>query len=642
MSAAGYAWGVVALVVVLLAIADSARGLRRRLLPAWEGAPARLAELVLGTSVLLVLLELLGVLGVLVRPALVGASLVTAVLVRLVRRTAAPSPARQQLDRPGAGAWLAIAAVLTQWLTSIRFSSRHGIDGVDALHYHLPFAAHFVQDHSITTVHRLDALGDTTWYPLNSELLHAAGMVLLRTDVLSLVLDLVSFAAVLLAVWVLASAYGAGTPALIATCVLLGVMGPVYAGSAMNDWFSVWPLVAALAVLAVSRTRSLPVVLVAGLACGIAVGTKLTMLAPAACVLALVLLLGRLRAAFPALLAMLATGGFWYARDLAVTGNPFPLVPDGLPRPATPDLDALSYSVLHYLGNGSVVHRWYVPGLRWYLGPGWVVVLVLTVIGLLLPLWRRRTDPVLVAASAAGLLGLAVYLLAPTGAAGARGVPYLFQYNIRYALITLLLGLLLLVVVTAPSRWVNAVLAGLLLVTLVRHQAWVTGWWSYDLVKVALVLVVLLVLRRLSPKVLLTGVVVLLLLVPSFEKRYDARAYAGGSGQDALVAAVGASGQRVGIVGRPIQYPYFGRRLGNRVSYVGHLGADESFTDITSCREFAGAVNRQRLTFVVVQVALARPVPRALAWLRHDPVAQQVVGNDVGWVFAISGPLSCP
>src|SRR5207344_2387023 len=70
-----YLFGVVGLAAVTIPMALAAVRLRRLLLPGWEGAPARLAEAVLGVALLTVLLQLLGALGILVPAVLIVSSL---------------------------------------------------------------------------------------------------------------------------------------------------------------------------------------------------------------------------------------------------------------------------------------------------------------------------------------------------------------------------------------------------------------------------------------------------------------------------------------------------------------------------------------------------------------------------------------
>src|SRR3954449_3731382 len=81
MSFGDYLQGSIELIAVAAAIGYAAVGLRGRLLPGWTGASARLAEVVLGLSLLIVILELVGGVGlyrpgwVLVATLLVGVGL---------------------------------------------------------------------------------------------------------------------------------------------------------------------------------------------------------------------------------------------------------------------------------------------------------------------------------------------------------------------------------------------------------------------------------------------------------------------------------------------------------------------------------------------------------------------------------------
>ena len=63
------------LAAVAIPMALAAVRLRGRLLPGWEGAPARLAEAVLGVALLTVLLQLLGAFGILLAAVLIPAAL---------------------------------------------------------------------------------------------------------------------------------------------------------------------------------------------------------------------------------------------------------------------------------------------------------------------------------------------------------------------------------------------------------------------------------------------------------------------------------------------------------------------------------------------------------------------------------------
>ena len=71
----GYLWGVVQLALVVVPIGFSTFRLRQRLLPAWEGAPARLVEAIVGVAIVIWLSEVLGTFGLFYAGTLIVAAL---------------------------------------------------------------------------------------------------------------------------------------------------------------------------------------------------------------------------------------------------------------------------------------------------------------------------------------------------------------------------------------------------------------------------------------------------------------------------------------------------------------------------------------------------------------------------------------
>ena len=126
---------------------------------------------------------------------------------------------------------------------------------------------------------------------------------------------------------------------------------------------------------------------VVGLAAGLAAGTKLNFLLPAAVlVLGLVAVAARgrrLEALAAGGLAALAGGGYWYLRNLAHTGNPLPwfdgIGPISLPAPEQALGGREAHSVLGYLSDGTVWSEWFLPGLEHGLGNLWPLVLLASV-----------------------------------------------------------------------------------------------------------------------------------------------------------------------------------------------------------------------------------------------------------------------
>ena len=140
-----------------------------------------------------------------------------------------------------------------------------------------------------------------------------------------------------------------------------------------------------------------------GLAAGLAAGTKLNFLLPAAVLvvgLALIAPRGRRWSAlWLAGLAALAGGGYWYLRNLVHAGNPLPWIhhlgPITLPAPEQALGGREAHSVLGYLTDGTVWSDWFFPGLHQALWIVWPLLAAAALAGLLLAspnLSGRRAD----------------------------------------------------------------------------------------------------------------------------------------------------------------------------------------------------------------------------------------------------------
>jgi hypothetical protein len=363
-----------------------------------------------------------------------------------------------------------IGLVFAHWGLTTKDALDRGIFNFDSLWYHMPFAADMVQSHSVTGLHYPETVFTNWFYPQNSELLHATGILLTHRDTLSLFLNFGFLALSFLAAWCIGRPYGRGhltvvAAAIVLECHTLVVREP---GAAKNDLVAAALLLAAVAILVNARIRvsrqdpraaAFPgwAVAAAGLATGLAVGTKSTAVAMAAALtLALIVLApaGRRRAAagwwfIPAILG----GGYWYLRNLIVAGNPLPqatsLGPISLPHPERLQEGRPNFNIVHYATDTGVWRHYFEPGLHQAFGALWPLVLLSAVAGGLLALFRAR-DGLTRWMGAVALLGLVAYLFTPLSAAGAEGAPVGFGINIRYAIPPLLLGLTLLPL--APRR----------------------------------------------------------------------------------------------------------------------------------------------------------------------------------------------
>ena len=621
--------GVALLAAIAIALALGARGVRRRLLPELEGPTAVLADAILAISALVALAELLGVVGLLhVVPLLVSAAAVGAGGLVLGRRAAPARQPRAAVEARGGPAltWvsLAVAAlVFASWVRRTLVSLDFGVGGVDSTWYHLTFAAEFAEG-SLARVPYTDVDFLTSFYPANVELLHAVGMLAFGTAALSPLLSLGALALGLLAGWCLGRPFGVAPLTLLATSVAFALPAMVVsqAGEAKNDAAALAFLLAAVVFLLVTpaATRT-PTLALAGAATGLAVGTKLNLLAPAGALFVATVVLHR-RAALAFAGAALATGGYWFARNLVATGNPLPWL-GPLPQPAEPRSEDTLPPLSDYLLDASAWEEFFLPGLESTLGPAWFVLLAFALGGAAVAL--ARGTPAVRAVAAVALLTVAAYVVTPATAAGPEGRPVGFTLNVRYVIPALLLGLCLLCVVA--RRWaapVAAVLAVLVVVTqLGGDDVWREEYSRPALVLLALGLAGLAVTRAVGrPRVVLAVVaaVVALGLWPlerDFHRRQYAAAlqpyttwslfdtrpvYAWARGQKDLRLAV------TGSTGAFFQFPLRGPGLENDVEVIGRHGPHGSFTPITDCGELAEALRPHTHAVVTPYLDIWRPL----------------------------------
>lgn len=695
VSAGSYILSALALAAVGLSLGFTAFQLRRRLLPAWEGAPARLVEAVVGIALLIWLGELLGTLQIFYAPVLVASCLLTSGLIAwrirpsVLKQSPLPGGGTDLGDHPeeaapaapaagggsksvtgpggpGALGWVVtigvVALVFAHWGLTTKDALDRGIFNFDSLWYHMPFAADMVQNHSVTGLHYTETIFTNWFYPQNSELLHATGILLTHRDTLSLFLNFGFLALSFLAAWCIGRPYGRGHLTVVAAAVVLECHTLVVRepGAAKNDLVAAALLLAAVAILvnvwAAHRERGseeegkgrggLPVgwpLAAAGLAVGLSVGTKSTAVAMAAGLTLAVLVLapaGRRWAAagwwfVPALLG----GGYWYLRNLIVAGNPLPqatsLGPISLPHPERLQEGRPDFSIVHYATDTGVWRDYFEPGVHQAFGALWPLVIAGAVVGGLLALFRAR-DSVLRWMGAVVLLGLVAYLFTPLSAAGAEGAPVGFAINIRYVIPPLLLGMVLLpVAFRRLEGWREWVLLALLLAILVitdRSDAALRDpARTFGLALAFILVVVPAVLvwgsRRSAsvpgggspaatgpagPRAWSLGFATLALLVLAIgyplQRHYLNDRFASGSEvpglnlESAYVWARDKSNARIGLAGTTagfLQYGFYGTDLSNQVIYLGKKGPHGAYNAIPTCAAFRTAVNAADLDYLV-------------------------------------------
>jgi hypothetical protein len=678
-SVARYLLGVAALFVICGSLGVSAVALRRRLLPEWAGAIARLTEAVIGLAMLIVVLELLGTVG-LFRLGPITAVCAALGAVLWIRRARRPLRGRSVGGgRLGlsvgltAVALLAVAAVFAEWASPTLQAYDVGVHVVDSLWYHLPWAAAMAQTGHVTPLHFTDVDYLTSFYPATGEMLHGLGIVLLARDTLSPAFNLVWLALVLLAGYCVGAPFGRGAAtlsgvALVMAAPMLDFSQP---GGADNDVIGVFFLLASVALLLNGRERR-PAYVLAAVCAGIAAGVKLTLLGPVLALTVGVLAIAprgtRVRAAVWWLVPEFLAGGFWYVRNLIAVGNPLPWTSLGvLPTPVPPLQHGTDYSVAHYLTDGHVWSHFTQPALAAGLGGWWFLILGLAILGPLLCLLPRSSAVVRMLALVA-LASLGAYLVTPGSAAGPPGDPVGIAFNLRYAAPGLALALAVtpLAPVFEGFRRQAGLVGGLLAImvaTLAQPGLWPVRHTGGAIALGAVVLVVaLLALSVRGRAVAVAAGVVALLVCAGVAAGYGwQRHYLRGRYQFrpkvAYLAPVWAMFRtihdtRVGIVGTYssyLAYPLFGSDDSNRVQYIARHGPHGSFTPIASCAEFRRAVNAARVRYLITtprrefwRPKRLFPSPEA-GWIAFDPNARLVYERSAARqhiaVFELRGPL---
>jgi hypothetical protein len=711
-----YILGVIGLLVIALSVAIAGRTARRAALPAWTGTPALLADAVLAIGTLVLLAELLGLFGVLDGVILVVACLIVGggalrlepMLIRAGARVAhsgqdeepdlmeAPSASRLEL---GIAVLIALI-VAAQWAGPTLLSLDRGIYGGDSLWYHLPFAAHIAQSGSVTSLLYTDPLYLNWFYPQVSELVHAAGLLLLGNDFLSPLLNLGWLGLALFAGWCIGRPYGAGATSLAAVAAVMAanLLFSRQPGNANNDVVAIALFLSAVALLLNARWPGRPTaappmgaLLVAGLAAGLALGTKLTVVPPVlALTLGVIWVAGkgfRLRAAGAWIGAMAVGGGYWYARNLIVSGNPFPWQDIGPIHHAEALQGRHPYAIVHYATDTDVWGKYFTPALHERLGDLWPAYLGLAVIAVLVVLWRGgRIERML---GAVALLAAIAYLLTPLGASGPEGMPIGFRLNIRYLAPGLVLALTLLAIPPDFVRgrrarrlgdmerlWRLCTLAIFVVLIVVSAGAVeaidtdrIPGTAALALAVVALPLLLVFLSRRGLQAVPLAGIgaaaVVALAVGGRFaqdhylDERYSTAAPdypraehpAVELGQGLGAAYDWARGTRdlnialSGTLGALFQYGLWGGDSSNAVTYIGQHGPRGSFEEIPECPEWIAALNDGNYDYVVTTPTYhqddpaADTAPRQRQWISRAGNIQRVAGANLVDVWKVTGPL---
>jgi len=579
-----------------------------------------------------------------------------------------------------------IAATVFSWAVTTKHALDRGIFNFDSLWYHMPFAVDMAQSHSVVGMHHVETVFTNWFYPQNSEVLHAVGILLTGRDTLSLFLNFGWLAVAFLAAYCVGRPYGRGALTVVAAAILLACHTLVVRdpGAAKNDLAAAALLLASIAILVEAWAHRRDgwerwALAAAGLAAGLAAGTRVTGLAMAGALTVAVVVLaprGRRLGSFGWwFLPALAGGGFWYLRNLVVAGNPIPEVeslgPISLPHPERLQEGRPDFSIAHYLTDTGVWRHYFAPGLHEAFGVLWPLVVFGAAVAALLAIFRGR-DRIVRWVGAVALFGLLAYLITPLSAAGAEGEPVGFGINIRYVIPALLAG----VVLVPVDRWVDGtkrqwwLLGALVLVFLLTNRPDDALHDPARVFALAFVLIVvgipaLLLYARsrgasLTPLLAATASLLIAAVAIGYplQRHYLEGRFANTGSKEEQIPGMdlnkayrwarGIDHARIGLIGTTAGfagYGFYGTDLTNRVEYLGKDGPHGAFNAIPTCAAFRTAVDAADLDYLVTAPFLnfihpGKPIPSPEArWLRGEKAVQPLLHEGPVTVWKVDGSL---
>lgn len=652
----------------VLAAASTGRSVCAVLVPDWRGPTLALAQANVAVVAVLAEAHALGAVGLFRRGWLVATAIAVALLSRRLGRRRSPrashpatTPIAPVRARGWRGTWLPLVTAATvcvmvgQWVARIAETYNSGIREVDSLQYHLPHAARWAQTGYVTGLHFVSFFNpENTYHPSDSDLLHAIGMALTSRDVLSPLVNLGFVAMLLLAAWCMGTTRDTSCLALIGAVVVLAMpMTMLSAGSATSDVASIAMLVSAVVFGLQSRSDIGPLAL-SGAAAGVALGMKLTVLAPVAvvCVGTLLLIRGAharsARIAF--VTALVATGAFWYVRNLVAIGNPVPGAEFG-PFHRVPGSDLDAFTIVHYVRQTSVWRDYLLPGLATGANPLWWLVVIIAVAAIVMAFRRTGAGSERLVAVAI-VFTVVVYVVTPNSAAGPDGTPWLFALNVRYAFPAVVLALALPArLLDERGRWFHVAVAGYVVLFLASElagrsnlpglnaslPAWPDAYRLLGVLTACALLATWFVVYRSSDiarALTVCGVATVVLGMVGglavVHRYYDGRYsdLASWSVADAL------HDERVAVTGSAQQYQYYGRDLSNEVQFLGRRVEHGGFQPFASCRDWADALRDGGYGLVVVMQGTdedrwVSQLSKAELSLRDGPVDLYRVGPGV-------------
>jgi 4-amino-4-deoxy-L-arabinose transferase-like glycosyltransferase len=535
----------------------------------------------------------------------------------------------------------------------------------DTLWYHASFAVRLVQEGRLDI---LPAVGPEaqSFFPINTQLLHAIALLPFDRDLLAPAVNLVFFAMGLMAAWCLGRARGLGPLCLLAGAVVMALptLAGTHPGQATNDVACAAFVLAAVALVVEGGVRAAPVG-IAAVAGGLAIGTKLTV-GPAVGMLVLGVVVLAIRdrrwwTALTACVAVVVASAYWFVRNWALIDTPLPWLDIRLGPIQLHQTVSLPKkgAITEYLTDTSVWTDIWAPGLERTLGVLWPLVLLGVLAGMALAIAPRRTG----LERLAGLVAVAAtfsYLVTPytMGFGGA-----LFVDTVRYGAPMLLIGFVLMPLGVCADllgvlgrRIVAGVLALLLVVNaLAPADARVEPWGPHALWAglLAFAVVAAIGLARVfgpdrlprvdARRLAVAGAAVLVLVVAVGwlgQRSYLSRRYVdAGLALDATNARLRDGGDgRVAVVGTLQYYPLFGADFSNRLVVPDPPSKRGSTAD--QCARWRRTLTRTGADYLVFGPDTFLTSVAEWEWFASDPNVEVVASDsDRTGLLRITGPL---
>jgi hypothetical protein len=636
--------GTALFAVMLAAVLAATALIVRRRLTHLDRLERALASVVVGTGVLIAVHLVPLMLGILTRGMVLAAAALAVGLAALVKPAFAFAPPERQPPPPPSrrASWvmagLAAAFAAVAALADLGRWAGDELVGVDPLTFHLPNVGRWIQLHSMWQIDQFVPLLAHGNYPNNGDVVLLSTVLPWHNDFL--VRLPITFYLVTTAIAIFAVARELRAP--LAASVLAGavvvslpVVGIATIPRALPDSL-MWTTFAcgALFLLRHARTGRRSDLVLAGIALGVAAGTKWYGVSSVAVVVVIwaVAHLWHARAGGrgAALRDGVLVGGLaflgmlpWLARNLALSDNPvFPLkvAPFGITIfDAPPDVirDAVGFTIADYAGDSGVL--WQLAGeIVEGLGIAPIVCGLALAAAVVLARRRGRAPDGRVLALATGAIALGLlYAITPATALGVKGDPSLAHANTRYAVPALILAV-------PVAAWVAgrlSRLAGLALEAALTIAALLGAYRGYEVhglrdvglaaIGLALLAVAAGALYRLRERriILVTAALVAafvgLAAAHRIEDRINGGRYLGIDRAVDGLLRIAPAGKRIALAGdwsvaglSPV-WPAFGTRIDNDVRFVGEFKRG-FLTPYGSAARFEAALRRGRYDVLVV------------------------------------------